>query len=314
MDNVIAGTANLTSGSGWSFGTSNGVFDTQHAYVNVYGTSCNKWLVSPSIELGSNNQIAFDLALTAYSGTKKAAQITGTDDKFAVLIATNNGSTWTKVAQWDNAGSEKVYNNIATEGETVRLNLSDYNNQTVQLAFYVESTTGNADNNLHIANVEIAEAANYSILISGSDVSENTIAFGTVKNATTTKTFTITNNGGEELTDISVVSSDNSVFTVSDTGFDLASGASKDITVTFVKEVAADYSETITISQANVTTPIVLTATATYVVPTPATMALTLNDLTIGEIVEFGTVGKAKSKTFTVSNSGEATLNITSIE
>ena len=162
--------------------------------------------------------------------------------------------------------------------------------------------------------LKVNDAVDYAMSVGGTDVSEGTIAFGTVKNTTTTKTFTISNDGTNALTAVSVVSSDAEVFTVSETDFDLAGGESKVITVTFVKAVAGDYSKTITISQANVTTPIVLTATATYVVPTPATMALTLNDLTIGEIVEFGTVGKAKSKTFTVTNSGEATLNITSIE
>lgn len=162
--------------------------------------------------------------------------------------------------------------------------------------------------------LKVNDAVDYAMSVGGTDISEGTIAFGTVKNTTTTKTFTISNDGTNALTAVSVVSSDAEVFTVSETDFDLAGGESKVITVTFVKAVAGDYSKTITISQANVTTPIVLTATATYVVPTPATMALTLNDLTIGEIVEFGTVGKAKSKTFTVTNSGEATLNITSIE
>lgn len=164
---------------------------------------------------------------------------------------------------------------------------------------------------VHDYTLKVNEASAYSMSISGSDVSENTIAFGTVKNTTTTKTFTITNDGGEDLTNISVVSSDDEVFTVSDTGFDLASGATKDITVTFVKGVVGDYNETITISQADIATPIVLTATATYATPTPATMAATIDDVAVGETVAFGTVNKATTKTFKVTNDGEATLNAT---
>ena len=164
---------------------------------------------------------------------------------------------------------------------------------------------------VHDYTLKVNEAASYSLAISGTDVSENTIAFGTVKNTTTTKTFTITNDGGEDLTGISVVSSDATVFTVSDTGFDLASGATKDITVTFVKGVVAEYSKTITISQANIATDKVLTVTATYAEPTPATMAVTLDEVAVGETVAFGTVNKATTKTFKVSNTGEATLNAT---
>jgi hypothetical protein len=159
MENVLNGTANLSSGSGWSFGTPNGVLTSNHAYSNVYGSSCYRWLVTPNVELGVNQQISFNLALTAYSGTAAAAGTTGTDDKFAVLVSTDNGATWTSLALWDNAGSANVYNNIATTGEEIAISLAAYNNQTVKIAFYVESTTSNADNNLHIDDVEISEAS-----------------------------------------------------------------------------------------------------------------------------------------------------------
>lgn len=164
---------------------------------------------------------------------------------------------------------------------------------------------------VHDYTLKVNEASAYSMSITGSDVSENTIAFGTVKNTTTTKTFTINNDGGNDLTGVSVVSSDAEVFTVSETGFDIAVGDHKDITVTFVKGVDGDYNKTITVSQANVATPLVLTVTGTYATPTPATMAATLDDVAVGETVAFGTVNKATTKTFKVSNTGEATLNAT---
>nr|MCR4826096.1 fibronectin type III domain-containing protein [Bacteroidales bacterium] len=151
------GTADLTSTTyGWTFGTSNGVFDS-HARVNIYGTGCYNWLVTPYLEMEDNVRLTFDLALTAYSGTVAAPATTGTDDKFVVLITTDGGSTWEVLRQWDNAGSEYVYNNIAcsAEGELVNLNLSSYAGETIAIAFYGESTVYNADNNLHIDNVTI---------------------------------------------------------------------------------------------------------------------------------------------------------------
>lgn len=154
MSDVLNGTALSSATSGWSFGTSNGVFDS-HARVNLYGTSCKYWLVTPNIELGANDQLTFNLALTAYSGTQQAAQTTGTDDKFAVLVSTDNGASWTQLAIWDNAGSTRVLNNIAKSGEEVALSLADYANQAIKIAFYAESTVSNADNNLHIDNVSI---------------------------------------------------------------------------------------------------------------------------------------------------------------
>ena len=155
--------------------------------------------------------------------------------------------------------------------------------------------------------LKVKEAAAYAM-----SVSETAIAFGTVKN-TTTKTFTIVNDGDNALTGVSVISSDSEIFTVSETGFDIAAAGSKEITVTFIKGVAGDYEETITVSQANVATNKVINVTATYEAPSSATMAVTLGEEAVGATVAFGNVGKQATKTFTVTNDGDQTLNITSI-
>lgn len=158
LDDVMAGTAQLTSATyGWSFGTGNGVFDN-HARVNIYGTSCNRWLVTPAVQLAAGAKLTFDLALTAFSGTLAAPATTGVDDKFVVLVSTDDGATWTILRQWDNAdGSKYVYNNIACSatGENVTMDLYSYAGQSVMIAFYGESTVSNADNYLHIDNVAI---------------------------------------------------------------------------------------------------------------------------------------------------------------
>jgi hypothetical protein len=77
-----------------------------------------------------------------------------------VLVSSNGGVTWNVLREWNNTGSEYVYDNIATTGETVELDLSDYyspfyNHAYVLVAFYGESTVSNGDNNLHIDNVSI---------------------------------------------------------------------------------------------------------------------------------------------------------------
>ena len=155
LADVLAGTATLaTYSSGWFFGSQNSVFDS-HARVNLYGTGCRYWLVAPTVAMEDNVQLSFDVALTAYSGAAAAAATNGTDDKFVVLISTNGGNTWSVLRQWDNAGSEYVLNDIATEGQTVTIDLSSYAGKNVTIAFYGESTAINADNNLHIDNVSI---------------------------------------------------------------------------------------------------------------------------------------------------------------
>ena len=155
LSDILAGTQNLSSASSWYFGANNGVFDS-HARVNIYGTSRYHWLVTPNINLTDDVQLTFDLALTKFSGTAFAVDPTQqADDKFVVLASTDNGATWTILRQWDNAGSDYVYNNIATNGEEVAISLAAYNGQSVMIAFYGESTETGGDNNLHIDNVLI---------------------------------------------------------------------------------------------------------------------------------------------------------------
>ena len=153
LSSVMDGSAALGNTPQWLFGTNNGVFDS-HARINIYGTSRNGWLISPATELNSGAVLNFDLALTAYSGTGAAAN-TGDDDRFVVLISTDDEATWTIVREWNNSGSSYVYNDIATAGMNVTIDLNDYAGESVRIAFYGESTVSNADNNLHIDNVTI---------------------------------------------------------------------------------------------------------------------------------------------------------------
>lgn len=143
---------------GWSFGTNNNVFDS-HAYSNIYGTGCFRWLVTPSIELSDSAQLTFDLALTVYSSGSSAAPTAGgqPDDKFVVLISTDKGDSWSILREWNNMGSEYVYDNItnAAAGQPVTIDLRAYTGQSAIIAFYGESTQSNGDNNIHVDNVVI---------------------------------------------------------------------------------------------------------------------------------------------------------------
>ena len=158
LDSITSGVADLTAAtSGWNFGTSNGVFD-EHARTNIYGTTWNKWLLTPAIEMQAGVQLTFDLALTTYSGTLGAVDKTQqADDRFFVLFSIDNGATWDSLRVWNNTGSEYVYNDIATAGQDVKIVLDDsLANKNVIFAFYGESHLTGGDNNLHIDNVKIA--------------------------------------------------------------------------------------------------------------------------------------------------------------
>ena len=146
--------------SGWYVSTSNGVFSEtpNHLYLEIYGTSRNHWVVTPSIEIEDNVQLTFDMALTKNSGTlQPVAAGSQDDDKFYVLITADGGQTWEELTYWDNVSSADPYDQInsTANGQTVIIDLSGYAGQNVQLAFYGESTVSGGDNNLHIDNVKV---------------------------------------------------------------------------------------------------------------------------------------------------------------
>ena len=152
---AFSGTAPAASTSGWSrVATGNGITNP-HPKVNVYGTTCKYWLVTPTIDLGSggNYSLTFDLAHTAFASAS-AASGTRLDDKFMVIISTDTGATWQQVNAtiWDNAGSTRVFNNIPTVAQNISIDLSAYTGQ-IKIAFYVESTVSNGDNDIHVGNI-----------------------------------------------------------------------------------------------------------------------------------------------------------------
>ncbi len=154
-------TANVTATGSWNRGTT--VFANGEMKLNVYGTSCSSWLVTPSIAInGEDAYLSFDLALTDYGNTDVSESIGDqADDKFMVIISTN-GTTWNlaNATVWSNeAGAANSYDAIPNTGTKVTIPLGAYNGQTIRIAFYGESTTSNGDNDLHISNIEVAVPA-----------------------------------------------------------------------------------------------------------------------------------------------------------
>ena len=159
LSNVMSGTALTPISSYWTFGTGyNGVFDS-HAYINNYSTGHYFWLVTPAVLMENNVELSFDLALTVYTSGSNASPTPGNqaDDKFVVLITTDGGTTWEILREWNNTGSEYVYDNItnAITGQYETIDLSSYAGQNIAVAFYAESTVSGGDNNLHLDNVSI---------------------------------------------------------------------------------------------------------------------------------------------------------------
>jgi len=163
MTGLLTDPITLTStSSGWTADGFGNVGSTGSARLNIFGSTCKYWLVTPPINLGSTKtdwNLEFNLALTDYGSTNAPDQ-NGIDDKFAVVISTDGGATWSTaniLRLWDNAGSAFVYNNISLTGELISLPLSGYSG-TIAIGFYGESTITNADNDLFVDNFSILEA------------------------------------------------------------------------------------------------------------------------------------------------------------
>lgn len=171
------------------------------ARVNIYSTTYRYWLVTPPINLGNTTdyQMEFDLALTDYANSNPITSdpngTSGVDDKFAVVISTDNGTTWSSanaLRLWDNAGSPFIYNNIASAGEHVTLSLANYTGY-VKVAFYGESTVSNADNDLFVDNLlirPIPTAPLFAVMPTSKDFGQ--VHINTLSPA---QTFTISNMG-----------------------------------------------------------------------------------------------------------------------
>lgn len=129
------------------------------AYLNIFYI-LKHWLVTPPLQLGgAPYQLQLDIALTDWNSsgpiTDDPNGTTGIDDKFKILIG--DGSSWTTATvlrEWNNTGSEYVYNDIPNTGLHVTIPLDAYSG-VKYIAFYGESTEPNADNDLFVDNVRV---------------------------------------------------------------------------------------------------------------------------------------------------------------
>lgn len=162
-DSIAAGEDTLTNHpvtSGWTVTSGQGVFGTtSHLKLQVYGESVKNWIVSPFIEMNeAAMQLTFDLALTKNTGTLTPADAgQQDDDKFSVLITADGGETWEELYVRDNVSSADPYDqiNCTADGQTVKIDLSEYAESAIAIAFYGESTVSGGNNYLHIRNFDI---------------------------------------------------------------------------------------------------------------------------------------------------------------
>ena len=167
LEDVFNGTALTSSSSGWTTTTAGAGYLTLDGYAaryEIWSTGKKQWLITPNISLsdyaGQNIRLTFDAALTPYSSSYASSRNSGTDDKFAVVISTDNGVTWNRANAtiWsnDSTGNRSLNALPMTSFEKVAIDLSSYSNGTVKIGFYAESTVSNADNYIYVDNVNVS--------------------------------------------------------------------------------------------------------------------------------------------------------------
>ncbi len=218
-----------------------------------------------------------------------------------------SGSTlptgWT---MWLDGGS-KLGGSTTWATKSVDFTIETAGNYQVVFAWRNDGSTGSSP--AAIDNFKILGAA--PVLEVGGDVIGTTLAFGSVSE-TTVKTITITNSGKvamENITLTETADADNAFAAAALSKTSLDPNESMDVEVTFSGTTAKDYTATYRVAADDVDA-IDIEVTATYS-NAPAQMAVKYGEDAVGETVAFGSVGKAISKTFTVVNDGDQTLNVT---
>lgn len=168
LNTVLNGTQLTTATSGWSVSSTytNTPQTGYSAYAEVYGTSCNKWLISPVLEMPETAEaleLSFDVSLTGdegdyYYGTPGSTQ-PGTTDKFAVLLSMDGGRTWSRqnATIWSNDGQcDFMMDDLGWEvGTNISIDASACIGNSICIAFYVESTVNDEDYYLSVDNINL---------------------------------------------------------------------------------------------------------------------------------------------------------------
>jgi len=122
------------------------------ARVEIYGTSNRYWLVTPPIQLGNGSvpyQMEFDLAMTKYAAL--TADTLGVDDTLAVVISTDNGTTWSNANILQQWGATTP---LTIAGQHITIPLTSYTG-LVKVGFYASSTVSNKDNDVFVDNFRV---------------------------------------------------------------------------------------------------------------------------------------------------------------
>ena len=160
-NDVILGHTSLTTAStiNWKYSSSTSL-GIPHVYINIFGQGRKDWMVTPQIEIDNDAKLSFIYSLCSYDNPNVGIDGNVSDDRFIVLVTTDNGDTWTPIRTWGSTTNcDQSFSSIPLRAATVEIPLNQFIDQTIRIAFYVESTRSGDDNNLHIGNIRVDAVA-----------------------------------------------------------------------------------------------------------------------------------------------------------
>ncbi|MEE1226716.1 MAG: fibronectin type III domain-containing protein [Bacteroidales bacterium] len=173
--------------SPWTFDATNSVGGISNGRMQayVYGTTAKFWLISPTINIPTEGVYELSLDVLARKTMDDVAPAPAPDDKFVVLVSTDNGISWTTsnaiIYTDSDADTTRDFADFNQTPTRVKFKLENAEGVAysgfVRFAFYVESTQTNGSNYVFIDNIAVNQWSDCEspFNLSVSNITNNTI-------------------------------------------------------------------------------------------------------------------------------------------
>lgn len=171
----------------WAFNATNAVGGVSNGRMQayVYGTTAKFWLITPTINIPNEGVYELSLDVLARKTMDDVAPAPAPDDKFVVLVSTDNGISWTTsnaiIYTDSDADTTRDFADFNQTPTRVKFKLENAEGVPysgfVRFAFYVESTQSNGSNYVFIDNIAVNQWSDCEtpINLSVSDITNNTV-------------------------------------------------------------------------------------------------------------------------------------------
>ena len=121
------------------------------AKVNIYGTTRDEYLISPTFDLSAGTHyLNIDAGITDWNGTGADADGMDVDDDYVALVfSEDDGATWSELYRWD---STSGLTNASQAMPEVPISSTS---STAKFALYAYSGVSGADYDFHVTNFQV---------------------------------------------------------------------------------------------------------------------------------------------------------------